>query len=458
MTTISIVVGLALVGALAFFGVSQVTSKTGTERVSAEEWAPEKFELDNGMEVVVIPDHRVPVVTHMVWYRVGSADEPRGKSGIAHFLEHLMFKGTDTIPPGEFSKIVAHNGGRDNAFTSLDYTAYFQRVAADRLELVMEMEADRMKNLVLVDDIVLPERSVILEERRQRTDNEPLSLLAERVSAALFVHHPYGVPVIGWKHEIEKLDREDAIAFYKQYYAPNNAILVVAGDITASELRPLAEKYYGPLTAQDLPPRKRVSDPPVITSQRVILKDARATQPRITQQLIVPSYTTADDGVAEALEVLSQVLGGGSTSHLYQDVVVTQKLGASAGTWYQAGALNNGKFGVFAVPRAGVTIEQLEEALNLSIDAFLEEGVSEEALVRAKNSLVAEAVYARDSQQSMAYSLGATLSTGETVQDFLEWPDRISAVTAEQVNEAARKYLVRDHAVTGILLPVPEES
>ncbi len=449
---------LLIIVGIGAFGVSQVTSKTGSEQAAADEWAPDTFTLDNGMEVVVIPDHRAPVVTHMVWYRVGSADEPRGKSGIAHFLEHLMFKGTESIPPGEFSKIVARNGGRDNAFTSFDYTAYFQRVAADRLPLVMEMEADRMTNLVLVDDVVLPERSVILEERRQRTDNEPLSLLAERVSAALYVHHPYGIPIIGWKHEIEQLDREDALAFYKQHYAPNNAILVVAGDITGDELRPLAEKYYGVIERQEVDGRNRVTDPPIITSQRVILKDARAKQARVTQQIIVPSYTTAEDGEAEALEVLSQVLGGGSTSRMYQEVVVTQKLAASAGTWYQGEAVNDGKFGVFAVPRAGVDIADVEEALIQSVNKFLEDGITEEELERAKNTLVADAIYARDSQQAMAYSIGAAITTGLTVEDFLAWPDRISAVTAEQVNAAAHKYLVRDRAVTGILLPEPEES
>ncbi len=454
----AVMFGLLLVVGLATFGITQVTSKTGSQKASAEEWAPETFELENGMEVVVIPDHRVPVVTHMVWYRVGSADEPRGKSGIAHFLEHLMFKGTETIPPGEFSKTVARNGGRDNAFTSYDFTAYFQRVAKDRLALVMEMEADRMTNLVLSDEVVLPERSVILEERNQRTDNEPLSLLAERVSAALYVHHPYRIPIIGWKHEIEELDREDALAFYKQHYAPNNAILVVAGDITADELRPLAEKFYGTIKAGEIEPRVRVIDPPKITSQRVVLKDARAKQARVTQQLIVPSYTTAEEGEAEAIEILSQVLGGGTTSRMYQEVVVGKKLAASAGTWYQSEALNDGKFGVFAVPRSGVDIQDVEDALIQSVDKFLEEGITEEELERAKNTLVADAIYARDSQQSMAYFIGITVTTGLTVEDFLAWPDRISAVTAEQVNEVARKYLVQDRAVTGILLPEPEAS
>ena len=456
--TTALLLGLMLVVGVVGFGISQGTTKTGISKTSDEAWAPQTFELDNGMEVVVIPDHRVPVVTHMVWYRVGSADEPRGVSGIAHFLEHLMFKGTDTIPPGEMSKIVARNGGRDNAFTSYDYTAYFQRVAVDRLPLVMEMEADRMTNLKLVDEVVLPERSVILEERRQRTDNEPLSLLSERVNAALYVHHPYGVPIIGWKHEIEKLDREDAISFYKKHYAPNNAILVVAGDITAEELRPLAEKYYGVIPPGKIDDRVRVSDPPVITSQRVVLKDARAKQARVTQQLIVPSYLTAEDGEAEALEVLAQILGGGSTSRMYQEVVVDKKLGASAGTWYQGGAVDNGKFGVFAVPRAGVDINDVEAALIDSVDKLISEGVTNEELERAKNSLVAEAVYARDSQQSMAYSLGTTVTTGSTVEDFLAWPDRISAVTADQVNAVAQKYLVQDRTVTGILLPIPEES
>ena len=205
------------------------------------------FKLDNGMDIVVLEDHRAPVVVHMVWYRVGAADEPPGKSGIAHFLEHLLFKGTDDLEAGELSAIVARNGGSDNAVTSWDYTAYFQRIAADRLELMMEMEADRMRDLRMTPQDVATERQVVLEERGQRVDSEPNALFREQRNAAQYLNHPYGIPVIGWRHEMEQLNRDDAFSFYRRYYAPNNAILVVAGDVLPDDVLALAKKYYGPL-------------------------------------------------------------------------------------------------------------------------------------------------------------------------------------------------------------------
>ena len=228
-----------------------------------------EFTLDNGMDVVVIEDHRAPVVTHMVWYRVGSADEPHGTSGIAHFLEHLMFKGTDEIPDGAFSKIIAENGGQDNAFTSYDYTGYFQRIAVDRLDLVMKMEADRMVDVVITEDHVRTERDVILEERSTRTDNSPDGLFSEQMRAALFMNHRYGVPIIGWRREMEQLSLDDALTFYERYYAPDNAILVVAGDVTPEQVRELAEKHYGPLEPSGNPPDPRPQEPPQLAPRRI---------------------------------------------------------------------------------------------------------------------------------------------------------------------------------------------
>ena len=266
----------------------------GVRAATAQVFNPETFTLSNGMQVVVISNHRSPIVTHMVWYRTGAADEAWGKSGIAHFLEHLMFRGTHEMPPGEFSKTVARNGGRDNAFTSYDYTGYFQNVARDRLELVMKLEADRMVNLVLTDEIVNPERDVILEERRQVVENRPGSLLREQMGAAMYLNHPYGRPVIGWEHEIRGLTREDAISWYRTYYAPNNAILVVAGDITAADLKPLAERYYGPIAARPVPERVRPQEPPPRAARRVELKDPRVAQPSVTRNYLAPSYVVGD--------------------------------------------------------------------------------------------------------------------------------------------------------------------
>lgn len=417
------------------------------------------FELGNGMKVVVIPDIRAPVVTHMVWYRVGGADEGPGKSGIAHFLEHLMFKGTKTVPPGEFSKIVARNGGVDNAFTSLDYTGYFQRVARDRLPLVMELEADRMTNLLLTDREVLPERDVVLEERRSRTENNPQARLREQMNAAFYLAHPYGDPVIGWPHEIRTLNRADALEFYERFYTPNNAILIVAGDVAPGEVKALAEKYYGVIPRRAEPgPRVRTREPRHEAAIRVTLKDPRATGEVMQRSYLTVSYATAESGEAEALEVLSDILGGGTTSRLYETLVVREKVAAAAGGFFAGDGLDSGRFGVYGVAAGGQPVAAVEEGIDRIIARILEDGVTEEELRRAKNRLVAEAIYAQDSQSGLARIYGVALTTGQTVKDVREWPDRIRAVTLEQVNEAARRALRIEQSVTGILLPEPRAA
>ncbi len=416
-------------------------------------WAPEPFTLENGMQVVVLPDHRAPVVTHMVWYRVGAADEPPGKSGIAHFLEHLMFKGTKAVPPGEMSKIVARNGGQDNAFTSQDYTAYFQRVALDRLPLVMELEADRMTGLILTDALVLPERDVVLEERSSRTDNNPEALLGEQISAALYMAHPYGIPIIGWEHEIRQLTTEDALAFYKEHYAPNNAILIVAGDITAAKLRPLAEQFYGGIPAGDIKPRERVKEPPAIAPRRITHRDPRVRQPSYRRSYVVPSSATAEPGMAVAMDVLSQVLGAGSTSRFYRALVVKQAIAASAGAFYSGSGLDYGRFLLYGTPVAGQNLETIETKMDAVIADLLETGVTEEELARAKSNMMADIIYARDNQRTMAQAFGAALTTGLTIEDVMTYPDEVEKVTVEDVNKAAQM-IFKSHAyVTAYLLP-----
>lgn len=420
-----------------------------------EPGAPETFELANGMSVVVIPDRRAPVVTHMVWYRVGAADEPEGMSGVAHFLEHLMFKGTKTIAPGELSRIVARNGGQDNAFTSSDYTAYFQRVAIDRLPIVMEMEADRMENLVLSDAEVLPERDVVLEERSMRVDNNPRSLLWEKMNKALFPVHPYGTPVIGWEEEISALSTENAIAYYDRFYTPNNAILIVAGDISAAELRPLAEKYYGSIARRAEPPaRVRETSEGAGEALRVEHVDARVQQPVVQRIYRVPGYLHAPDRDGQAMEVLGTLLGGSATSRLYRSLVVERQIAASAGSWYSGAALDEGTFGLYAVPAPGRTIEDVEAALDAEVAAFIATGVTQNDVDRAVKLLNAEAIYARDSQEEMARLYGIVLTTGGSVEDVLEWPDRLRAVTADDVVNAAKLYLDLNQSVTGVLKPV----
>ena len=414
---------------------------------------PETFTLDNGMEVVVVENHRAPVLAHMVWYKVGTADSPPGKSGLPHFLEHLMFKGTGAIPPGEFSKIVARQGGNDNAFTSQDATAYFQMIAKDRLELVMAMEADRMVNLDLSDEHVYPERDVILEERRSRVDNEPSALLGEQLMAAQYLHHPYRLPVIGWFHEIAGYTREDALEFYRTWYAPNNAVLVVAGDVTADELRPLAERTYGALAARHVPARRRLVEPPQHAARRIALRHERVRQPNVMRTYLAPSYASPGHEHAYALELLSEILGGGGTSRLFRSVVVERALAAGAGTYYRGTGLDGTIFRVYGVPRPGVELAELESAIEVEIARILADGVTEEELVRTRSRLISESIYARDSLMGAARVFGSALTCGEAVGDVEAWPARIAAVTLEQVHAAAQFVFRPEQSVTAQLLP-----
>ncbi len=417
-----------------------------------------QFTLANGMEVVVVPDNRAPVVTHMVWYRVGAADEPPGVSGIAHFLEHLMFKSTDKIPTGEFSKIVSRLGGQDNAFTAQDVTAYFQRVSKDRLPRVMEMEADRMVNLKLDEKEVLTERDVILEERRSRVENNPNAILDEQMSAALYLAHPYRIPVIGWEHEMAKLSRADALAFYKRFYAPNNAILVVTGDVTPDEVRALAEKTYGAIPRDhDVMARERPAEPPHRAARRVELKDPRAGRRVWHRQYVAPSYTKAAPGEAEALDLLIKILASGPTSRVYKKLVVEEKVVSSAGGWYSGSARDLGKIAFSAVPNDGVEFSKIEDLIDAEIAQIAKDGVTAEELDRAKKGYLAEYVYQSDNQASLARRYGWALTVGSTIKDIEEWPDRLSKVTAADVQAAVRHLDIR-RSVTGTLLPVAPDT
>ncbi|MDZ4790990.1 MAG: pitrilysin family protein [Hyphomicrobiales bacterium] len=415
--------------------------------------------LANGMEVVVLPDRRAPVVTHMVWYRVGGADEPIGKSGIAHFLEHLMFKGTQKIAPGEFSKIIARNGGQDNAFTSNDVTAYFQRVSKDRLPLIMEMEADRMVNLRLDENDVTTERKVILEERRSRVDNEPLSILQEQMQAAFYLAHPYGIPVIGWEHEIEKLNRQDALGFYKKFYAPNNAILVIAGDVSPEDVMLLAEKFYGVIPANpDAAVRSRVQEPDHAAERRVVLKDSRAGKATLQRIYMAPAYPNAAPSEAEALEMLARIAGSSKTSRMYMKLVVEEKKASSASGWFSGAALDSGSIAFYAVAAGDAKLEDIEALMDGVLADVRENGVTQEELDRARNAAVADIVYMSDNQASMARTYGWALATGRTVQDVETRAERLAKVTVEDVKKAANKYLDIKRSVTGLLFPAPSQT
>lgn len=412
------------------------------------------FHLENGLEVVVIPDHRAPVVTHMLWYHVGSADEEPGKSGIAHFFEHLMFKATKTYPAGEFSRKVAEIGGQENAFTSYDYTAFYQQLAPQALEMAMTYEADRMENLILNDEVVKTERDVVLEERRSRVDSNPSSLLSEEVNATLYQNHPYRMPVIGWLHEMEKLNLTDALAFYQKYYTPNNATLVVSGDVDSATVKALAEKTYGKVPRRAEPgKRERPQEPEQNTKRTVSLADPRVSQPSFQKMWLAPSYTNAKPGEAEALDLLSEILGGSARSRIYQTLVVKDGSAASAGAYYQGSSLDDGSFGVYGSPRGDATLKDVENGIDAQVARIIKDGVTEDELEKARNRFLKSVIFARDSQTGMARIYGSTLSTGQTIKDIEEWPDRIKAVKVQDIQDVAKRYLVDSRSVTSYLMP-----
>lgn len=409
------------------------------------------FTLANGMQAVVIEDHRAPVVTHMVWYRAGSADEKPGQSGVAHFLEHLMFKGTDTVPDGQFSQIVEAQGGYDNAFTSYDQTTYIQRLAADRLELVMKMEADRMRNLVLSQEDVATEREVILEERAQRIDSSPEALFGEQLDAALHLNSPYGTPIIGWRAEMEELSRQDALDWYAKYYAPNNATLIVAGDVTPEAVKALAETYYGPLEpSAGIVERTRPQEPPHLAERRLTFSDPNIAQPYVVRSYLAPERDSGDQQKAAALVFLAALLGGnGQTSLLSRALTFDQKIAVSTGASYEATAYDDSSFTIYAVPAPGVTLQQAEAAMDKVLDDLMTQGVDAMQFERLKSQLRAELIYRRDSVGDLAEDYGNALTSGLTIADVEAWPDVLQAVTPDDVIAVAREVLDRRHSVTG---------
>ncbi|SOB95074.1 M16 family metallopeptidase [Rhodobacter maris] len=408
------------------------------------------FTLQNGLEAVVIEDHRAPVVVQMVWYKAGSADEIRGKSGIAHYLEHLMFKGTDTMAAGELSKTVAANGGSDNAFTSYDYTAYYQRIAADRLELVMKMEADRMRHLKISPDDWQTERDVILEERAQRTDSDPGALLGEQMRAAQYLNSPYGTPVIGWRQEMEELTRDDAIAWYKRYYAPNNAVLVVAGDVTLEEVKALAESYYGPLApSEGIPPRIRPQEPPQLAERRLVFHDPRIAQPYLMRTYLAPERNPDDQKSAAALTILAEILGGNSaTSVLGRKLLFETGDAIHASAGYDGMSIDKTTFSLAVMPAKDVSLPEVEVALDKALSDFLAAGVDPAQFERIRTRIRADQIYERDNTQALAQRYGEALASGFSIEDVQRWPEVLMQVTPEDVMAAARAVLAPDHAVT----------
>jgi zinc protease len=440
---------LAVLGIAALVvAVQPAWSQTQPQRRASE------FLLANGMQVVVIPDRRAPVITHVVWYRIGGADNIAGQSGLAHFLEHLMFKSTARLKTGELSNVVARLGGRDNAVTTHDATYYFQRLPKEHLKTAMTMEADRMRNLKLIDQEVATERQVVIQERRSVVDSKPLAILDELISASLYLNHPYRVPVIGWGPEIPKLSRELALEFYNRFYAPNNAILIVAGDVTEAEVKKLAQDTFGrvrPLAGLVRPPRP--IEPPPLAARRIELLDPRAGTLSMQRFYVAPSYKTAAPGEAEAIDVLVTILGDGPTSRLYQQLVEERSVAANAGATYSGVALDGGTINVYAVAGDGVTQGALEQGIDTVLAQFVKDGPSEEELEQAKSSLIASYIYTADNQASLAQRYGANLVIGRTIADIEERPERLGRVSAADVKKAAAKYLNLQSSVTGFLIP-----
>ncbi|MEM9572024.1 MAG: pitrilysin family protein [Pseudomonadota bacterium] len=426
---------------------------------SAEEaWAPETFTLANGMEVVVLPDHRAPVVTHMVWYKVGAVDEDPGKSGIAHLFEHVMFKETDDLEDGEFDSTISRVGGQHNAFTSWDYTAYYQRVAKQHLGKMMELEAERMTDLIIDEDpegSFITERDVVKEERRQRVDNNPGVILQEQVLAEFWKDHPYEITVIGRMDEVEALTPQDGIDFYKKYYSPENTILVVAGDVTGDEVRVLAEEHYGKIEPSGLVDgtRKWAEVPALTETQELSHSDPKVRQP-VWYRYYNGTSQLRDRDFSLALDVGLDVLGGGNTSLLYVALVEEQKVAVNAGTFAWTGLHDDGPAVIYATPSPGVTMEELEAAVMAEINALLETGFSDEDVERVRNSMAASAIYARDNQQNMAQLFGSWMAIGGSIEDLMSYEDDIRAITTEQALSAARQVFAADnHYIEAHLLP-----
>jgi zinc protease len=414
--------------------------------------APESFMLQNGLEVVLISNPRVPAVTHMLWYKVGAADDTPGHSGLAHYNEHMMFQGTEKTGSGEFLKIVANHGGHANAFTSHDYTAYYVSIAKEHLPLIMEMEADRMLHLAPSKENFAKEREVIIEERRMVIENQPESLISEEMQAMLYRNHPYHNPNIGWMHEMQGLSREDVLAFHKQYYHPANLVLVVTGDITCAELKPLAEKYYGALPTGERYIRNWRSEPPERGPRHIDMQNDNVKQPEFLRYYSAPSVNTDKPLVAPAF-VLAQILGGGQASRLYQNLVVEQKIATSIDISYNGFAVGPGELEINAVPAEGIPLLVLEEAINKAITANLAATFNNEEITRAKTLLKAESLYMRDGLEGQARALGVLLMTGLPADYLNLWPSIIDKVTESDLHKSAAAIFNDKQSVTGYLLP-----
>ena len=417
----------------------------------------ETFEktLHNGLKVVVKEDHRAPVVVQQVWYRVGSMDEWTGKTGLAHALEHMMFKGTRSVPAGEFSRRIAAAGGRENAFTSYDYTAYFQMLDKSRLPLAMKLESDRMHNLLVPKKEFDKEIQVVMEERRWRTDDSPHSLLSEQMMAAMFEQHPYHHPVIGWMSDLKKLTANDVRAWYRRWYRPNNAVLVVAGDVDPKEVFTLAQRYYGHIPRRPILETPDYTEPPQRGIKRIVVK-APAELPYMIMGYRAPSlHQPSQQWKPYALQVLAGVLDGNGAARLNKSLVREQQLASNVGAGYDPLSRGPDMFTLEGTPSEGKTAADLEAGLRAQIEKVIKDGVSEDELKRVKAQITADQVYKRDSVFYQAMEIGQLESLGLSWKDIPLMLQKLQAVTAQQVQDVAREFFTDDNLTVAVLDPQP---
>ncbi|MEQ1662786.1 MAG: pitrilysin family protein [Thiobacillus sp.] len=411
--------------------------------------------LDNGLRVIVQEDARAPVMVSQVWYRAGSIDETNGTTGVAHVLEHMMFKGTKDVPPGEFSKQIAAAGGRENAFTSRDHTAYFQQMQKDRLTLSMKLEADRMANLIISDELFAKEIQVVMEERRLRTDDQPQAIVYERLMATAYQTHPYRRPIIGWMDDLQHMTAQDARDWYTRWYAPNNATLVVAGDVKADEVIALAKRYFGGIPSKPLPSRKPQAEPEQVGGKRILVK-APAKLPYLLMVWHVPTLKKWDsDSDPYALQILAGVLSGNDSARLQKSLVKTQQIAVNASAGYDAVSRGPGMFMIDASPAPGKSVAALEQAIRTELKRVQTDGISEAELARVKAQVIAADVYQRDSLFYQAMQLGEYATAGLPPEALLRRTEKLRAVTASQVRDVARQWLRDDRLSVAELDPQP---
>ena len=417
------------------------------------EFRPQHHILENGLEIIVLENNRVPAIAHSIWYKVGSADEPNGKSGIAHFLEHLLFKGTEKLKPGEFSQTIARNGGKDNAFTSKNYTGYFQLIHKSKLELVMSLEANRMKNIKLVEKEFENEKTVVLEERYSRVDNNPSALLSEQINAALYMNHPYKRPVIGWEHEIKNLSLNDVMKFYEKFYAPNNAIIVICGDVKLDEVVRVAKKYFGSIKPSKIDERSWTNEPTQHAPRGVVLKSKNTAIPVFKRYYLVPTYTKSKKE-ALALEVFAEIFGNSLTGMLFEEFVKNKRLAISASAYYYSDGFGDTSFTISIVPKKEVTLDDIASHLDKYLHEIEKKIISSDELTKVKKRLVNETIFAQDSLYMGMRIFGSSLSTGYSLKDITDWPNDIQKVSINDLQNILLKIFDLNKSVTGYLIPI----